>query len=139
MKRIMMKIFVTLWLTLQTMFIFAQQNEVTSEANAGSTERQIIINTEMIMRFNQVEAQDGIYSWRQLLADFDSRTLQVFLQIYQSSDIENQTLASVKDTLEKALEEHNNMFTDDYINQINLIKAEINQKLANSNQMLVSN
>lgn len=136
--KMMMKIFATLWLTLQTMFIFAQHNEVGSETNTGNTDRQIIVNTEMISRFNQVEAQDDIYSWRQLLANFDSQTLQVYFQIYHSSDMENQTLASIKNTLEKALEEHSSMFTDDYINQINQIKAEINQKIANSNQMLVS-
>jgi hypothetical protein len=133
-----MKFSITLWLILQTALVFSQNHEVTSETITKTTEVQIVINTEMINRFHQVETQDGIYSWRQLLPDFRSHALQVYLQLYHTSDLENQTLASLKQSLEKALEEHNSMFTDDYINQIKQIKAEINEKLNNSNQMLVN-
>ncbi len=135
----MNKFSIAFWLIMQTAAVFSQYEPVSPASTAETNNEQIVINTEMIRRFNTVESEDGIYSWRQLLSGFDSQALQLFFNTYYSSDLESQTLASLKRSLEKALEEHNSMFNDDYINQINRIKAEINQKLAAGNQMLVSN
>ncbi len=133
-----MKVSITLLLILQTVLVFSQNKEISAGTNKNVADVQVVINKEMINRFNQVKVEDDIYSWRQLLSDFSSITLQEYFRIYYTSDLENQTLASLKLALEKALEENNSSINDDYINQIIQIKAEINQKLNSSNQMLVS-
>jgi len=109
---------------------------------SGLPAAKIVINMEMIKRFNSFEAEGDLYSLSQLLTGLDNQTVQDFLHTYRTSDLEEQTLADIKERLEQRQEENErlaNQLNDEYFAAIAQMKKEINQKLSNLNQQLVQN
>jgi hypothetical protein len=100
----------------------------------------IKINYEMVNRFNNIKAPDGIYSWSQLWSGKDSRMVAEFIHTYHTCDLQVETLAGIKTTLDNTLEKiekDDTAMHDEYLATIIKIKEEINQKIKYSDQTLV--
>ncbi|NJK86955.1 MAG: hypothetical protein HC906_14235 [Bacteroidales bacterium] len=117
----MKKIFVTLFATVS----------LTLALNA-QTDENIVINHEMINRFNAVETAGEYLSWGNMVMAFDNQSLQELYLAYINSDLETQTLAEIKSELENKINGHLNIYyiSDGELAWYNQVKREISNKLS---------
>jgi len=72
----------------------------------------VVINFEMIERFNNI-ASDGEYlSWRDLILGYDVQTLKDFYYAYNNCDMEYESLNDIKLALEEKRLNHENSIKD---------------------------
>ena len=92
---------------------------------------KLVINKEMIDRFNQCETDGKLISWSDLVLGFDSQSLSDLYYAYQAADLESQTLEEIRLALEDKQSEHlgNSNIADDDLAWFNRVKQEINSKL----------
>ena len=92
---------------------------------------KVIINHEMIERFNNCEADGEYLSWRDLILGFDYKTMSELYLAYKNADLNGESLADIKLVLEEKQQEHlnnSNISTSD-LAWFNKVKQEINNKL----------
>jgi hypothetical protein len=87
----------------------------------------IVINQEMIDRFNSIQAPEGIYSWRQLFPGFESIAFRDYAEAYRTYDVGHQSLAEIKNNLENTNARDES--PDDYIAYINQVVHHNNSYL----------
>ena len=89
----------------------------------------IVINFEMIERFNNI-ASDGEYlTWRDLILGYDIQSLRDFYYAYNNSDMEYESLNDIKLALEEKRLNHENSIKDsdtEYFAKIMNRNIEIN-------------
>jgi hypothetical protein len=101
---------------------------------AGSA--QVLVNMEMIRRFQEVKTEGDIYSWSQLIVNHDSRAIQEYMLAYRTSDLNGQSMAGIQLALEKKIKEMTPLQPDqedEYYAGIKRIKQEISFKLRSEN------
>jgi hypothetical protein len=93
--------------------------------------KRVVVNIEMIERFNQCETDGNLISWRDLVLGFDYQSLSDLFYAYRSADLDNQTLEEIRLALEDMQSEHlkNSNITDNDLAWFNQVKQEINNKL----------
>ena len=105
----------------------AQENQTDK---TSKPEPQVVINKEMIERFNQCDTGDKLISWSDLVLGFDSENLMNLFLAYQNADLGTQTLEEIKLALETKQTEHlNNSNIDNDLAWFNQVKQEISNKL----------
>ncbi|MBN2213180.1 MAG: hypothetical protein JW723_02960 [Bacteroidales bacterium] len=99
----------------------------TPEANI----KRVVVNIEMIERFNQCETDGKLVSWSDLVLGFDYQSLSDLFYAYRTADLDNQTLEEIRLALEDRQTEHlnNSNITDNDLAWFNQVKQEINSKL----------
>lgn len=113
----------------------AQENrKVLNENSSNMIEEpavELVINKEMIDRFNQCETDGILISWSDLILGFDSQSLSDLYLAYQTVDLDSLTLDDIRLALEDKQSEHliNSKITNDDLAWFNRIKQEINSKL----------
>ena len=92
---------------------------------------KLVINKEMIDRFNQCDTDGKLISWSDLVLGFDSQSLLDLYIAYQTADLESQTLEEIRLVLEDKQTEYLNScnISDDELAWFNRVKEEINSKL----------
>jgi hypothetical protein len=98
---------------------------------------KVIVNMEMIRRFQEVKAEGDIYSWSQLIVKSDSRAIHEYILSYRNSDVNEQSLESIKLALEDKTREIESAPADheeEYFANLIRIKKEISLKLGSGNQ-----
>ena len=97
----------------------------------------IVVNMEMIKRFNSITTEGDIYSWSQLMILPDSRVIQVFLEAYSNYNPDHQTMQDILMALEEKnleiMRTDSLLIEDEYFTNIRRIKEEINNKLRSGN------
>ena len=82
----------------------AQENlQVLNENSSMMTEEpaiKVVVNKEIINRFNQCETDGKLISWSDLVLGYDTQSLTDLYLAYQTSDLESQTLEDIKLALE---------------------------------------
>jgi hypothetical protein len=109
--------------------------------DSGSmTKVNIVINQDMIDRFNNIQTQDSLYSWIQLIQGYDNQSVHDFFYTIHTSNLDNQSLAEIKQILEQKKTENEqlaNNLTDEYFTEVGQIKKEINLKIMSYYQEIV--
>jgi|GEM_PF-3711449 len=114
----------------------AQENlQVLNENSSMMTEEpaiKVVVNKEIINRFNQCETDGKLISWSDLVLGYDTQSLTDLYLAYQTSDLESQTLEDIKLALENKQSEHlsNSNISDNDLAWFNQVKQEINSKLS---------
>jgi len=103
-----------------------------------SVKTEVMVNHEMIRRFQEVKANGDIYSWSQLLFNNDSRAIKEFMLSYRDSNLNDQSMEDIKLALEEKFKEVAPIQSDpddEYLAGINRIKQGIRFKLGSGNQV----
>jgi hypothetical protein len=102
--------------------------------NAGN--EQVIVNHEMIRRFQEVKTEGDIYSWSQLLINHESKVVQEFMLSYRNCDLKEQSMENIKLALEEKSKEVAPLQADpedEYYAQVRKIRQEISLRLGSGN------
>jgi inner membrane protein involved in colicin E2 resistance len=112
---------------------------VSDSANTSlGANAKVMVNMEMIRRFQEVKTEGDIYSWSQLIVNRDSRAIHEYMLSYRNSDMNEQSMESIKLALEDKTREIQPLQTnqeEEYYANIVRIKQEINLKLGSENPM----
>ena len=110
-----------------------ESKQVLNEKSSNMIEEpatKLVINKDMIDRFNQCETNGNLISWSDLVVGFDRQSLSDLYLAYQTSDLDSQTLDDIRLVLEDKQTEHlSNSNIDNDLAWFNRIKQEINNKL----------
>lgn len=110
-------------------------NEPSNDKTLIKTQSKVIINQEMIKRFNDCGTEGEYLSWRDLVTGFDNRSLADLYTAYLTADFDKETLAEIKQRLEVKHSEHlQNIeyISDSELDWYNQVKQEISTKLSKS-------
>ncbi len=116
----------------------AQQTQQTNPADQTKAQQQVnstVINHEMIDRFNACETSGEYLTWMDLVTGFDNQSLSDLYLTYRNADLETESLADIKKTLEDSQSKH--LLNISNISESELawyvrVKQEINNKLSMS-------
>jgi hypothetical protein len=99
--------------------------------NVNTATTKVVVNKEMIERFNQCETDGKLISWSDLVLGFDYQSLSDLYYAYRTADLESQTLEDIRLALVNRQSEHqnNSNITDNDLAWFNRVKQEINSKL----------
>jgi hypothetical protein len=120
----------------------AQENKPVPNENNNKTIEEsatrLIVNKEMINRFNQCDTEGKLISWSDLVMGFDSQSLSELYLAYQSADLNSQTLEDIKMALEDKQSQHlnNSNISDNDLAWFNQVKQEINSKLRRTDMVV---
>lgn len=105
----------------------AENNPVDSQIK---DQPQVVVNKDMIDRFNSCDTDSMLVSWSGLVMGFDSENLMNLYLAYQNADLENQSLEDIKLALQNKQTEHlSNSNIESDLAWFNQVKQEINNKL----------
>jgi Skp family chaperone for outer membrane proteins len=120
----------------------AQENKPVPNENNNKTIEEsatrLVVNKEMINRFNQCDTEGKLISWSDLVMGFDSQSLSELYLAYQSADLNSQTLEDIKMALEDKQSQHlnNSNISDNDLAWFNQVKQEINSKLRRTDMVV---
>jgi hypothetical protein len=120
----------------------AQENKPVPNENNNKTIEEsatrLIVNKEMINRFNQCDTEGKLISWSDLVMGFDSQSLSELYLAYQSADLNSQTLEDIKMALEDKQSQHlnNSNISDNDLAWFNQVKQEVNSKLRRTDMVV---
>jgi hypothetical protein len=120
----------------------AQENKPVPNENNNKTIEEsatrLIVNKEMINRFNQCDTEGKLISWSDLVMGFDSQSLSELYLAYQSADLNSQTLEDIKMALEDKQSQYlnNSNFSDNDLAWFNQVKQEVNSKLRRTDMVV---
>jgi len=105
-------------------------NENSDKMNAEPATK-LVVNKEIIDRFNQCETGGMLVSWSDLVLGFDSQSLSDLYFAYLTADLESHTMEEIRLALEDKQSEHlnNSNISDNDLAWFNRVKQEINIKL----------
>ncbi len=131
-KRLTVAVIIAMFFTLG--LAIAQE---TPANNQQSSDNKVVVNKEMIERFNQCDTEGKIISWSDLVMGFDSENLMNLYLAYQNSDLDNQSLDDIKLALQNKQTEHlSNSNIDNDLAWFNQVKQEINNKLSTADMVV---
>jgi Skp family chaperone for outer membrane proteins len=120
----------------------AQENKPVPNENNNKTIEEsatrLVVNKEMINRFNQCDTEGKLISWSDLVMGFDSQSLSELYLAYQSADLNSQTLEDIKMALEDKQSQHlnNSNISDNDLAWFNQVKQEVNSKLRRTDMVV---
>jgi len=109
--------------------LFSDQVKIAAVASDSST---IVINHEMIGRFNAVESEGDIYSWSQLVTRFSADESLELARAYKLSDRSGKSLMAIGMELEEKLDSDpgkQDAELSEYIAYLNQVKEAVNNRL----------
>ncbi len=131
-KRLTVAVIIAMFFTLG--LAIAQE---TPANNQQSSDNKVVVNKEMIERFNQCDTEGKIISWSDLVMGFDSENLMNLYLAYQNSDLDNQSLEDIKLALQNKQTEHlSDSNIDNDLAWFNQVKQEINNKLSTADMVV---
>lgn len=109
----------------------------TTVNKSQQSEPNVVINKEMIERFNQCDTEGKLISWSDLVLGFDRENLSNLYLAYQNADLDKQSLEDIKLALEHTQTEHlNNSNIDNDLAWFNQVKQAINNKLRTADMVV---
>jgi len=131
MKRTVFFIFI-----MNILFLNNLNSQVASAGN--NPENRVVVNLEMIERFNNAGKDTEYLTWGDLINGYDVQSLQDFYYAYINCDFDKESMKDIKLALEhkkieneKMLQEHDT----EYLAKIRNLKLRIN--MPGSSQMIV--
>ena len=113
--------------------IVSVDNSIYPESNnkitVSNSDNQVVINFDMIERFNSVGKDSEYLTWRDLILGYDVQSLKDFYYAYIKCDFEKESLKDIKLALEqKKLENEKTIreCQDEYFARFKNLKIRIN-------------
>ncbi len=129
----------TVFLIFVMNILFLNSSNSQDVVSAGNNpDNRVVVNNEMIQRFNNAGKDAEYLTWRDLITGYDIQSLQDFYYAYINCDFDRESMKDIKLALEQKKLENEKILLEydtEYLAKIRNMKIQVN--MPGSSQMIV--